>query len=326
MASSEESTRGKGSFGSNMRAFLVSLVKNEKVSQTASDGSENDMGCFPPSNSQAENKIQIINPSIQAAQRSILDDEETLEKEEKLYLIEYKKGSGMDRYTVNGLAIGQQIKEVFLKDVTVAPFHDLSCIWNLISQFARFDFEWRVSSPLSWDIDDNKVIRVQGALDTNDSNRYAAVTLNFDTSVVMEMELCFRLQTSDDLEDGNAIFLGVLNDRTTDSFACIGKSGFITIRTTRSQNSNADKWMEFNNGDIFGIRVKVPNEIHFRVNDTWSPMHTFNVGKLTTIYLSVRPIKFEAEVIHLKMQVNDYKIGKMPFRLRNVWPEGADRE
>lgn len=291
------------------------------------------MNCSVPrpngSTSQSENKEpgQTINPPIQAAQRSILNDEEEMsEQEKKLYLIEFKKGPGMDRYTVDGQAIGQQIKEVFLKSVTVAPFHDLSCIWNLISEFARFDFEWRVSSPLSWDIDDNKVIRVQGALDTNDNNRYAAVTLNFDTSVVMEMELSFKLDISDELADGNAIFLGVLNDRTTDSFACIGKSGFITIRTTRSQNSNADKWMEFKNGDIFGIRVKIPNEIHFRVNNTWSPPHLFNVGKLTTIYLSVRPIKFQAEVMLLKMQVSDYKIGKMPFRLRNVWPEGADRE
>jgi len=304
---------------------MASSRERSVGSPSASNESGNDMSCFAPRSPQPNTEL---NPPIQAAQRSILIDEEICDKEKKIYSIEYSKtpGTGMDRYTVDGLAIGQQIKDVFLKTVNVAPFHDLSCIWNLISQFARFDFEWRVSSPLSWDIDDNKVIRVQGALDSNDNNRYAAVTLNFDTSVVMEMELSFKLNTSDELADGNAIFLGVLNDRTTDSFACIGKSGFVTIRTTRSQNSNADKWMEFNNGDIFGIRVKIPNEIHFRVNNVWSPVHTFNVGKLTTIYLSVRPIKFKAEVILLKMQVSDYKIGKMPFRLRNVWPEGADRE
>jgi len=302
------------------------MASSGESTRVSSSESGNEMNCFAPRSPQPQNSE--LNPPIQAAQRSILDDEEICNKEKKIYSIEYSKGpgSGMDHYAVDGLAIGQQIKDVFLKSVSVAPVHDLSCIWNLISQFARFDFEWRVSSPLSWDIDDNKVIRVQGALDSNDNNRYAAVTLNFDTSVVMEMELSFRLNTSDELADGNAIFLGVLNDRTTDSFACIGKSGFITIRTTRSQNSNADKWMEFNNGDIFGIRVKIPNEIYFRVNNTWSPVHTFNVGKLTTIYLSVRPIKFQAEVILLKMQVSDYKIGKMPFRLRNVWPEGADRE
>jgi len=123
------------------------------------------------------------------------------------------------------------------------------------------------------------------------------------------------------------IFLGVLNDRTTDSFACIGKSGFITIRTTRNQQSNAERWKPFTDGDIFGIRVKIPNQIQFCVNGDWSPVHNFAVGKLTTIYLSVRPILFEAEVVSLRMQVQGgYQLGKLPFRLRNVWPEGADRD
>lgn len=123
------------------------------------------------------------------------------------------------------------------------------------------------------------------------------------------------------------IFLGVLNDRTTDSFACIGKSGFITIRTTRNQQSQAERYKPFADGDTFGIRVTIPDKIQFCVNEEWSKVFNFSVGKLTTIYLSVRPILFEAEVVSLKMQQKkDFKLGKLPFRLRNVWPEGADRD
>jgi len=132
-------------------------------------------------------------PPAQAAKRA--DPTEEPPEAKRSDMIIYEKSKGFDTYSVNGHTVGGIIKEIFKDDFQEVPQHDLSCIWNLISNFARFDFEWRVSSPLSWNIEDNMVKRVVGPLDTS-STKYAAVTLNFDTEVVDQMELCLKLKTN----------------------------------------------------------------------------------------------------------------------------------
>lgn len=140
----------------------------------------------------------------EAAKQSVPQSQELETVEELAREIEFVKHKGplerrtsrtSDTYSVDGHTVGSIIKEIFKDEMEENPHHDLSCIWNLISDYARFDFEWRVSSPLSWNIDDNMVKRLQGPLDTNNT-KYAAVTLNFDTEVVDRMEICLKLKTN----------------------------------------------------------------------------------------------------------------------------------
>lgn len=253
------------------------------------------------------------------------------------YDVKFRIHHGHWLTSVNGMTVESVVSEAarkLLRDTDYAKY-DFDHLWKLIADFARFDFEWRVSSPSSWSIEDNKACRLIGPLDTHHTKN-AAVTFNFNVEEVREMELIMELSgkglddgvnsvSSAPQDDGNSAFLGVLNDRTTDSFACIGKSGQITIRRTQ-ENSSTHNYKAFAHGDKFGIRVRTPDIVQFSVNGEWTEPFSFSLGKLTTIYLSVRPIEIAAEVTELRMKVKNFTVGKLPFCLRNVWPEGFEEE